>query len=151
MKKVTIKQFTHAEVDSKKETFGFLKIPAEHKLIRAEGENLEVSDGYHTFEELYEHRNTLFIEFCKRILQIDLYRRVVPHLQNKVWRSKLHADGSSFNGWFILGVNEEPGKQVSYHLPMSKWKDTDFVMTLKKAPKWDGHTSGDVLKRLKPL
>lgn len=60
MNKVEIRQFTHAEVDEPKETFGFLKIPIKHTLIRAEGENLEVSDGYHTFDELYEHRIRLF-------------------------------------------------------------------------------------------
>ena len=35
MKKVEIRQFSFAEVDAPKETFGFMKIPAFSKLIRA--------------------------------------------------------------------------------------------------------------------
>ncbi len=145
MKKVEIRQFSHAEVDAPKETFGFLKIPIEHKLIRVEGENLEVSDGYHTFDELYDHRITLYIALC-RILRTECDHR-------GVWRSKLHSDGSSFEGWFVLGIGKEgeKGKQITYHLPLSRWGETDFAETLEKAPEWDGHTPEDVLKRLKAL
>lgn len=141
MKNVTIKQFTHAEVDAEKETFGFLKIPVEHKLIRAEGENLEVSDGYHTFDELYDHRITLWITLCKYLKEKTAL----------IYRSKLHSDGSSFEGWFILGLIEVPGKQITYHLPLSRWEETNFAETLDKAPEWDGHTSADVIGRLKNL
>lgn len=143
MKKVEIKQFTHAEVKLDKEIFGFLKIPIEYKVIRAEGENLEVSDGYHTFDELYEHRIALWVALCKVV--------GATHWQNSIWRSKLHSDGSSFEGWFILGQTMPTGEQLSYHLPMSKWEDTNFALTIDKAPEWDGHTSQDVLERLKQL
>ena len=68
-----------------------------------------------------------------------------------VWRSKLHSDGSSFEGWFILGMNKKPGEQITYHLPESYWKELDWVETLEQAPEWDGHTSADVLNRLKDL
>lgn len=145
MKKVEIRQFIHAEVDAPKETFGFLRIPLEHKLIRAEGEDLEVSDGYHTFDELYEHRIELWITVC-RLNYND------PQYQNtSVWRSKLHSDGSSFDGWFILGITKPNGQQLSYHLPMDRWGDTEFAPTIEKAPDFDGHTSQDVLERLKTL
>jgi len=97
-----------------------------------------VSDGYHTFDELYEHRVVLFIALCKKYHE----------LLEDVWRSTLHSDGTHFKGWFIMGINKEEGKQITYHLPISKWKDTHFADTLKKAPKWDGHTSEDVLKRI---
>ena len=69
MKKVEIRQFAFAEVDAPKETFGVVKIPAEHTLIRAECERLEVSDGYHTMDELYEFRKVynaaLFNEWAR--------------------------------------------------------------------------------------
>jgi hypothetical protein len=97
----------------------------------------DISDGYHTFDELYEHRIELYIALCKT--------------QKEVWRSKLHSDGSYFNGWFILGINKEKGKQITYHLPISKWNNCDFAETLNIAPKWDGHTSNDVLNRLQFL
>ena len=72
-------------------------------------------------------------------------------IQFPVWRSKNHSDGEpAFGGtWFVLGINKEKGKQITYHLPMSKWDETDFAETLEKAPEFDGHTSQDVLERLK--
>lgn len=121
--------------------------------LEVEGtEQMEASDGYHTFGELYEHRVALYIAICKRVRSGDLVRRVDGHgYENPVWRSRLHADGSSFDGWFILGIRKEPGKQITYHLPMERWSDTSFAETLEKAPEWDGHTPDDVLQRLKTL
>lgn len=110
-----------------------------HDVFLEGTEEMDASDGYHTFSELYDHRITLYIALC----------RTRP--LGTVYRSKLHADGSSFEGWFILGINKEKGKQISYHLPLSRWEDTEFVQTLEKAPEWDGHTSDDVLNRLKEL
>lgn len=104
----------------------------------------KISDGYHTFDELYEHRITLFIALCKKYLQIDW-------TPPEIWRSKIHSDGSIMDGWFILGIHKEIGKQVTYHLPISRWDDCDFTETLDKAPEFDGHTSEDVLARLKAL
>lgn len=146
MKIVKIKQFDFAEVDAPKESFGFLKIPAEHKLIRAEGENLEVSDGYHTFDELYEHRITLYIALCR-----EISKRYDKQPINAAWRSKLHSDGSSFDGWFILGLFKAKGAQITYHLPESKWEETSFADTLDRAPEYDGHASEDVLTRISLL
>lgn len=107
----------------------------------------DVSDGYHTFDELYDHRIELYITLCR--LLASKYK-----LQSDgqgVWRSKKHDDGSSFEGWFVLGILTVPGQMMTYHLPMSRWNDTDFAATLEQAPPFDGHTSADVLIRLKTL
>lgn len=104
-------------------------------------------DGYHTFDELYDHRITLFIELCKQINR-------QPYNNNSkygIWRSELHSDGSNFEGWFILGIGKEKGKQITYHLTKERWQDTWFAETLNKAPEWDGHTPVDVLERLRNL
>lgn len=114
---------------------GTLKIPVENVG--------QVSDGYHTFDELYEHRITLFIALCRCV---DVY---VDDLI--VWRSLQHSDGSSFEGWFILGIGVAKGFQVTYHLPIAKWDETSFAEVYDKAPEWDGHTSADVLERLKRI
>lgn len=125
-------------------------------------EDMEASDGYHTFGELYEHRITLYIALCVRINAEDEMQKELRMFKEgfsfdingwirKVWRSKLHSDGSIFDGWFILGINKEKGEQITYHLPMSKWDQTEFAETLDKAPEWDGHSSEDVLERLKTL
>lgn len=99
-------------------------------------------DGYHTFDELYEHRITLYIALCAA-------QRLFTDIE--IWRSKLHSDGSSFDGWFILGIGSQAGKQITYHLPLTRWNETNFALTYDKAPEWDGHTSDDVLKRLASL
>lgn len=102
-----------------------------------------ISDGYHTFGELYEHRTTNYLALCRIINQ----NRTAP-----VWKSKNHSDGElAFGGtWFLLGINTEPGKQITYHLPIEAWDKCNFV-ELEKAPEWDGHTSADVLERIAQL
>jgi hypothetical protein len=102
-----------------------------------------ISDGYHTFGDLYDHRVALWITVCRLLAHTPSYQQNYP-----VWRSKLHSDGSSSEGWYMLGLHREEGKQVSYNLPMSTWKDTWFADTLHKAPTFDGHTAADVLARL---
>jgi hypothetical protein len=93
-----------------------------------------VSDGYHTFGELYEHRIALFIALC----------HMAPRL---AWKSHTQSDGTVLDGWFIAGMRKKPGDQISYHLPASYW-DKLGVPELEKAPEWDGHTSSDVVQRL---
>lgn len=112
-----------------------------------------ISDGYHTFDELYDHRITLFIALCRFVQGADEMANDYggQSRPNKVWRSKCHSDGSAWDGWFIFGICKEKGKQITYHLPNSRWGDTSFAETLDKAPKWDGHTPADVLERLKAL
>lgn len=107
----------------------------------------KISDGYHTFGELYEHRLALYIALCRLLnqkynLQID---------GQGVWRSKAHSDGTVWDGWFILGISTIKGQQITYHLPMEKWGQTEFAATLDKAPEFDGHTPDDALSRLSSL
>lgn len=117
------------------------------KTMKAETNN--ISDGYHTFGELYEHRIALFILACSYI------RMAWNNFGNQslIWRSKCHSDGELAYGgeWFILGLCKEKGKQITYHIPISKWDETTFAETLDKAPEFDGHTSQDVLSRIKEL
>lgn len=100
------------------------------------------SDGYHTFDELYEHRHALFLALC---------RRIAGQRPDRVWRSTLHYDGTSFTSWFVMGIDRLPGEQITYHLPMYLWDETNFATTLERAPEWDGHTPTDVVVRLKRI
>jgi hypothetical protein len=110
---------------------------------------MQVSDEYHTIDELYEHRIELFIVLCRWIRDVDMAEFAKEN--REIWRSKLHSDGSSFEGWFILGINKEKGRQITYHLPLNRWEDTNFAQTLEKAPEYDGHTPQDVIKRLSSI
>lgn len=106
------------------------------------------SDGYHTFKELYDHRITLFITLCRWIEK----HTMASH--GYVWRSKRHSDGELCFGTgtqFVLGIGKSNGNQITYHIPIERWDETDFAETLETAPEWDGHTSDDVIQRLKNL
>ena len=94
-----------------------------------------ISDGYHTFQELYEHRINLFIALCR-------------NFSHGSWKSLKHSDGSVMEGWFIMGIYKNAGNQITYHLPMSRWNETHDIVEFKCAPVYDGHTSADVLERL---
>jgi len=111
----------------------------------------ETSDGYHTFNELYEHRITLFITLCRICAEWVETEGDFGLKGRKPWRSKTHSDDSVMHEWFILGIDKLNGKQITYHIPITKWDETEFADTLEKAPKFDGHTSEDVLQRLKEL
>jgi hypothetical protein len=111
-----------------------------------------VSDGYHTFGELYDHRITLWIALCRKRMEDTDTNFGTPNYSD-VWRSKEHNedDQEMYDGWFILGIGKEPGKQITYHLPLSRWDECYFAETLEHAPKFDGHTPQDTLERLKKL
>lgn len=98
----------------------------------------KLSDGYHSFEELYEARCLLFIGLI----------RAYP---DKSWRAKRNHDGSKWEGWFVCGIFKEKGKQITFHLPMKYWSKLDVIETHEVNPYFDGHTSKDVLKRLNDI
>ena len=103
-----------------------------------------ITDGYHTFGELYEHRITLFLALAKQLIKRKSFK--LP-----IWKTRKHDDGVAWEGWFIVGIGEKAGEQISYHLSDSKWIDCSFIPERECAPKWDGHTASDVLERLKLL
>jgi len=99
----------------------------------------EVSDGFHTLNAQDEHRHRLFLA-------------LMSTCTHRAWFSKLHHDGEMPFGedWFIAGI-ELPSGQVSYHLPMHLWECARLTNAreLPVGIEWDGHTSNDVLKRLR--
>jgi hypothetical protein len=99
----------------------------------------DVSDGFHTFGELYDHRIALFMV-------------VLTLLPENAFRAKRHSDGTSFEGWFVAGLSTDFG-QITYHLPISKWEllNKSDIKTMDKAPEFDGHSSDDVVVRLGKL
>lgn len=103
-------------------------------------EDGQISDGHHTFQELYQYRllynAALFNEFAK-------YSRYDVH------KSKLHHDGTVPFGdpkWFIV-VAELPTGQISNHYRMPDWDK--FQIPVKELPNvYDGHTPALVAERL---
>lgn len=93
-----------------------------------------VSDGFHTFDDLYAHRCRLFVALM----------RTLPY---QCFWSHRHNDGSSYEGWVLAGLMTCAG-WVTYHIPEKEVANLTMVRELERAPEWDGHTSDDVLERL---
>jgi hypothetical protein len=90
----------------------------------------QISDGYHTFEELYFHRMILFSLICKQYSGLS-------------WKSKLHDDGTMFDDYFVVGLYTPQG-QYSYHYKMQYWDYFKDIKELPYAPTWDGHMPQDI-------
>jgi len=96
-----------------------------------------VSDGYHTFNELYEYRLLYNAGMCNALKD-----RVI------ITKSKKHSDGELCfgGGWFVVTM-ELPTGQVTNHYEMKDW-DYFKVDEVETAPEWDGHTPYVAKERL---
>lgn len=97
----------------------------------------QFGDGYHTFEELYQHR-------------VRLFTCLMHAHKNRAWWSHKHSDGSQWDGWIIAGI-QTPQGMVSYHLPVTEIPYLPEGIELQEGRLWDGHTAEDVLNRLPSL
>lgn len=97
-----------------------------------------MSDGYHTFNELYDFR---------RVYNAALFNEWAEQGKYNVLKSKVHEDGEKcFDGdWFIVQATL-PSGQISNHYEMKYWDD--FMVNEKLPDKFDGHTPKDVLNRI---
>lgn len=93
----------------------------------------ELSDGYHSFDDLYKHRAVLTaLSFIH-----------LPY----AWKSKVHEDGSMFDGMFIVGA-PTPYGMITYHYELEYW-ELFKIPELPHAPHFDGHTPSDVIDRIR--
>ena len=119
----------------------FTEIPKEKVMawLEKQGEPQdkgEISDGYHTFNELYYYRM--------------LYNAAFFNMLPKEWvhKSKKHNDGEECfgGGWFIVMANLPTG-QISNHYEIKDW-DLFQIPEKEIADKWDGHTPQEAANRL---
>ncbi len=103
----------------------------------------QLSDGFHTFAELYEFRKAYNALLFNQWSELGMY---------DVHKSMLHNDGEEIfpdspHTWFIVCATLPTG-QISNHYKVADW-DLFKVRAVKKAKyPWDGHTSQDVLQRI---
>ena len=125
----------------------------------------ELSDGYHTFDELYEFRKMYNAVLFNEWNTEDVYRQIEREAFNKrmnkaevfkpkynVHKSWRHNDGELCfgGGWFIVSAMLPTGL-ISNHYKSEDW-DLFKVPEVEKALyEFDGHTPQDVLERLKTL
>lgn len=88
----------------------------------------DISDGYHTFTELYDHRIALFLALAKV----------------SKWPAFYKCD---YDSWFCLYL-ETPAGQISYHLPNIHLETVKQFAANGEGYVWDGHQSPQVIFRL---
>ena len=107
------------------------------ELIEPQPIDGSTSDGYHTFNELYHHRAVLFSV-------------IVAKFADRAWKSKLHADGTMYEGMFIVGI-KTPDGQATYHYDVEPYWDMFRCKEVDRAPEWDGHTPDQAIERIGKL
>jgi hypothetical protein len=103
----------------------------------------DTSDGYHTFNELYDFR---------KAYNAALFNEWAASGKYSVHKSMRHYNGEDCfgGGWFIV-VAQLPNGQISNHYEMKDWELFQLPETEKAMFEYDNHTSADVLKRLYSL
>ena len=112
--------------------------PYKEEVVEDKG---NISDGYHTFNELYEYRLLYNASMFNELSKQGLY---------DVHKSKLHSDGTipfDDENWFIVQA-ELPTGQISNHYEIKDW-NLFQVPVKEKANPYDGHSPQDVAKRLR--
>jgi len=129
-------------------------------------ERSQISDGYHSFEELYTFRKLynalLFNEWGKQITEIKewardekgrLFAKVVSKkYKYDVHKSIRHNDGELCfgGGWFVV-VAVLPSGQITNHYKIEDWDLFNIPEVEKAKYEFDGHTSQDVMERMLSL
>ena len=95
----------------------------------------DLSDGYHTFRQLYFQRMMLFAALVKQN-------------HDKAWKSLCHENGELCfgGGWFIVGIDTPKGS-YTYHYE-DKYFNLFNCEELERGKPWDGHTEKDVTRLL---
>lgn len=101
----------------------------------------EISDGYHTFNELYHYR------MLYNALWVDAMDDETKKALN-VHKSKRHSDGEECfgGGWFIISVTL-PSGQVANHYELKDW-NLFHCEERETADEWDGHTPQMAAERM---
>lgn len=103
----------------------------------------ELSDGYHTFNELYDFRKQY---------NAALFNEWASQGKFDVHKSIKHHDGKEcFGGGWFIAVAILPEGQISNHYKLSDWDLFKVAETDKAKYEFDGHTPKDVLVRLASL
>ena len=91
----------------------------------------DLSDGYHTFNDLYYQRCVLFAT-------------IVNSYKDRAWKTRYHEDGEPCfgGGWFLVTI-ETPEGAYGCHYENKYWNLFD-CKELQKAKHWDGYTDKDV-------
>lgn len=106
-------------------------------------ENVEIcniSDGYHSFRELYNFR---------KMYNAVLFNEWAKQKKYSVHKSLKHFEGDyCFDGKYFIVVALLPTGQISNHYKLKDWDLFKIPVFSKAMIPYDGHTAKDVLTRL---
>lgn len=123
----------------------------DHKVINADIQAFKkhglkaelISDGFHTFKELYTFR---------KLYNALIFNEWARQSKYEVHKSLKHADGELCfgGGWFVV-MAMLPTGQISQHYENEDW----YLFKVNEAPQaqffYDGHTAQDVENRIEDL
>ena len=96
-----------------------------------------ITDGYHSFDDLYEHRNLLFLN-------------LIVHMDYREEATAYYTEDPNMPGWILVVLETEKLGQISYHM------QDGYDQFLKHIPKipwnelnWDSRSSLEVSLRLR--
>lgn len=105
-------------------------------------DKINISDGYHSFNELYNHRASLTALLFNEWANRGVYN---------VCKSKRHINGEKcFNGDMFIVLATLPAGNISYHYKMEEWGKFQIPEIPKQNHEWD-YTPQDVENRLNDL
>ena len=111
-----------------------------HYISSAMISKLDISDGQKTFSELYREKNNLILALLVVLSKLE---------KQKIWYSDFFSDGSSREGFFLVGINYEPKYQITFLLPYDMKHYVMKIGTgLPTAPPYQAHSTEDVTQRL---
>ncbi len=107
------------------------------------------------------HRTTLWIEVCRLTadgarlsaaldpLEFGFVQPTDGTSYDRVWRSRLSANGAGYPDWFLLGIGVAPSKLCAYYVPNTLWDRCGFAAEFPRAPLGcDSLTSDALMARI---
>lgn len=132
----------HRQVATVTEVNDLIHFNSTIDLLRREPwDESKISDGYHTFEELYNYRKMYNAGF------LNLLPYAFSHIvrDGRVYKSKKHSDGEPCfgGGWFIVVFIDDQDKQITNHYRLEDWDLFDIPAVDTPIHAYDGHTPAD--------
>lgn len=117
-----------------------ISITVLNELIKNLECNEYISDGYHTFKELYTYR---------MLYNAMLVNELAKNKNNVVYKTIRHEDGElCFGGnWFLVVIKTQNGI-IDNHYEMKYWELFKCQELYKSIIPFDGHTPQDVVKEM---
>ncbi len=110
----------------------------------------DISDGYHTFNELYDIRLAYNVALFNMLYNMDNSNKYT------IFKAKKHFDGTMWDNYFIVvGIlpvydsnNKITYKQISNHYDIKHWNKFKIPSYETSPIEYDGHTTQNCIDTL---